>query len=169
MKKILLSAVITSMFSTTLLSKSVYTLEYQLHSDIYDKSINIENASKKEIFFGTKIDYYEFVSEGLKEIQLKGLEGALSGMSNQSANIAKGFLEAAGKGVAIGAGIGIIIGAIESYKKESRKSAEYMYLVEFTTLDGKTTKGSVLLSSRKEEFKNNPNMENIKKIMNGAF
>lgn len=90
-------------------------------------------------------------------------------MSNQSANIAKGFLEAAGKGVAIGAGIGIIIGAIESYKKESRKSAEYMYLVEFTTLDGKTTKGSVLLSSRKEEFKNNPNMENIKKIMNGAF
>lgn len=165
MKKILLSLTLASL----LFAKSEYTNLYQLHSCVYSKSIDIKNASQKEIFFGTKKEYYQFVEKGLKEIKLKGLEGALNGAYSQSANLAKGFLSAAGKGIAAGAAIGGVIGMIDSYIKDSKKAAEYMYLAEFTTADGKTTYGTVLLSSQKKGFKEDPDMDNIKKIMKGGF
>lgn len=169
MKKILTSLAIASLLTTGLLAKSEYTRYYQLHSNIYNKSIDIKNASQKEIFFGAKQDYYKFVAEGLKEIELKGMDGALKGAYSQSANIAKGFLETAGKGIAMGAVIGGVFGAIDSYIKDARKAAEYMYVVEFTTIDGKMTTGSVLLSSQSKGFKEEPEMDKIKEIMKGGF
>ncbi|KAB7889570.1 hypothetical protein [Poseidonibacter ostreae] len=169
MKKLIKISLISILLASTLSAKSVYNYEYQMHSNIYNKSINISNASQREIFFGSKLEYYEEVAEGLKEIQSKGLEVALESGLNQSANIAKGFLEAAGKGVAVGAVIGGIFGAIDSYIKDKRKASEYMYVVEFTTSSGEKTTGSVLLSSQSKDFKEEPKLDKIKKIMKGGF
>lgn len=169
MKKLIVNLTLASFLTTSLMAKSVYVKEYQMHSNVFNPSFNIATAERKEVFFGTKKDYYSELSSGIKAIQTKGLNGALEGGLNQSANLAKGFFTTAGKGMALSGLIGGFFGYIDNYIKENRKTAEYMYVVDFTAPDGTTTRGNVLLSSYHKDFKDEPKMDKIKEIMRGGF
>lgn len=166
MKKIVL---IMFLVTASLFAKSVVTSDYQMHSNVYNENFNIQGASVKEVFFGTQSDYYEKLKDGLKEINIKGLDKGLEVAYSQSGNLAKGFLSGVGENVLAGAGIGAAFALIDYMIKESKKAKVYMYVVEFTDKNGNTTGGSVLLSSKNKEFKDGDDLNKIKNIMKKGF
>jgi|GEM_PF-2997751 len=134
-------------FSSTLLSDVIYKSGYQINSYIFEDNFDkTDYKLTKEVFFGSFEDYQERLKEGLTEISLKGLEGALNGAASQSANLAKGFLNAAGDGMAAGMGIGLIIGGIDYYIKSSKASKQFMYVVEVEDKNGVKSRINYLIT-----------------------
>lgn len=164
---------------TILLSSNLYAkyemfndkngTHYQMYSNIFLEDFDITNADRKELFFGKKSEYLESLNNGFNEIVLSSLNGATTVISSQAGNIVKGLTSTIGGDIVNGLAGGLIIGAIEHYRKELLKPVEYYYVVEFKNSKNEITRGIVYFESFSKKFKELKDATEIKEIMKKGF
>ena len=106
-----------------------------------NKSEPFHNSSiqkKESIFFGELQEYQKSLAEIEKSLVLHGTIGTINGISNQSANLAKGLLGEGLRGAGAGIAIGVIVGALDPYIMDFYADQYYIEIYKITLTNGKT-------------------------------
>jgi len=158
MKKLLVSIGLT-----TLLSSAVFG-DYKVFVNKSEPFIESQVVQKEVIFFGELEDYRKSLEEIQKNIAAHGITGAASGLSNQSANLAKGLIGEGLKGAGTGLGIGLLIGALDPFVMSLYSDQYYVQVYKVKLKNGKTVFMNKFLVGDK-----NPKLseEEVKNILGG--
>ena len=94
-------------------------------------------VSKKEIFFGELKEYQKNLADIKKAIAARGVNGALEGLNNQAANLAKGFMGEGMKGAGAGAAIGVVIALLDPIVMSAYADQYYLIVYQVKLNNGK--------------------------------
>ena len=132
MKKLLVSIGLT-----TLLSSAVFA-DYKVFVNKSEPFSESQVQKKEVIFFGELEDYRKSLEEIQKNMAARGAVGAAEGLSNQSANLAKGLVGEGLKGAGTGLGIGLLIGALDPFIMSIYSDQYYVQVYKVELNNGKT-------------------------------
>jgi len=132
MKKFLLSAILAAVFSQSVLA------DYEIFTNQSEPFSSAQIVKKEAVYFGELQDYRKSLEEIQKSMALHGVNGALEGLSNQSANLAKGLIGEGLKGAGAGLGIGLLIGALDPFVMSFYADQQFVKVYKVQLKDGRT-------------------------------
>ena len=148
---------------SVLLSSSVFA-EYKVFVNKSEPFVESQVVQKEVIFFGELEDYRKSLEEIQKNMATRGVLGITEGLSNQSANLAKGLIGEGLKGAGTGLGIGVLIGALDPFVMSIYSDQYYVQVYKVELKNGKTVFMNKFLVGDK-----NPKLseEEVKNILGG--
>ena len=159
MKKILLSTILAAV-----LSQSVFA-NYEIFTNQSEPFKNSQIVKKKVVYFGSLQNYQKSLKEIQKSMALHGVNGALEGLSNQSASLAKGLISEGLKGAGTGFGIGLLIGALNPFVMCFYADQQFIQVYKVQLKNGKTVFMNKFFDGNKHP---SLSKEKIKKILGGV-
>ena len=132
MKKLLVSISLSA-----LLSSSVFA-DYKVFVNKSEPFSESQIQKKEVIFFGELENYRKSLEEIQKNMATRGVLGITEGLSNQSANLAKGLIGEGLKGAGTGLGIGLLIGALDPFVMSIYADQYFVQVYKVKLKNGKT-------------------------------
>lgn len=129
--KLLLSLLFLVFSNSLFADYTVFTNKSEPFSDT-------EVMQKEEIFFGELKDYQKSLADIQKALIAHGTMGAINGINNQSANLAKGLLGEGLKGAGTGVVIGLVVAALDPYVMSAYADQYYIQVNKVKLKNGKT-------------------------------
>jgi len=123
--------------SVLLLSQSVFA-DYEIFTGKSEPFSHRQVAKKEVIFFGELESYNKSLEEIRSTMAVHGAMGVINGLSNQSANLAKGLVGEGLKAGATGLGIGLLYGVLDPYIMSFYADQQYAQVYKVTLRNGKT-------------------------------
>lgn len=139
--------------------------DYTVFTNKSEPFSNTEVMQQEEIFFGELQEYQKSLAEIQKALVAHGTMGAINGLNNQSANLAKGLLGEGLKGAGTGVAIGFAISALDPYVMSFYADQYYVKVYKILLKNGKTVFANKFLigDSHPELSK-----EEVNKILRGS-
>jgi len=132
MKKSFLTALCLGVFTSSLFA------DYEVFEGKSEPFGANQIVSKEVIFFGELDEYSKSLRDIQKSILKHGAMGAIDGLSDQSATLAKGFLKEGFKGGATGLGIGMFYGMLNPYIMSFYADQQYIQIYSIKLKNKKT-------------------------------
>ena len=129
--KLLLSLLFLVFSNSLFADYTVFTNKSELFSDT-------EVMQQEEIFFGELQEYQKSLAEIQKALIAHGTMGAINGLNNQSANLAKGLLGEGLKGAGTGIAIGLVVATLDPYVMSAYADQYYVRVYKILLKNGKT-------------------------------
>jgi len=123
--------------SVLLLSQSVWA-DYEIFTGKSEPFRHRQVSKKEVIFFGELESYRKSLEEIQNAMKAHGTMGVINGLSNQSANLAKGLVGEGMKAGVTGLGIGLLYGALDPYIMSFYADQQYVQVYKITLKNGKT-------------------------------
>jgi len=123
--------------SALLLSQSLWA-DYEVFTGKSEPFIYRQVAKKEVIFFGELEAYNKSLEEIRSAMAAHGTIGVINGISNQSANLAKGLIGEGTKAGVTGLWIGLLYGALDPYIMSFYSDQQYVQVYKMTLRNGKT-------------------------------
>ena len=127
--------------SALLLVAALTTGLFADHKVFTDKSEPFADSSvvsKKEIFFGELKEYRKSLSEIKKALAVRGVLGAVEGLDNQAATLARGFIGEGLKGAGTGAAVGVVIALLDPIVMSAYADQYYILLYKVKLRNGRS-------------------------------
>jgi hypothetical protein len=144
-----------------LLSINVLMADYKIFTNKSEPYSDLQVQQKEIIFFGEYEEYTKSLEEIQKNIAAYGVVGIANGLSNQSANLAKGLIGEGLNAGATGLGIGLLVGALDPYIMSLYADQYYIKVYKITLKNGKTVFMNKFLVGDKNPKLSNKKVDNI--------
>ena len=156
--KLLLSLLFLVFSNSLFADYTVFTNKSELFS-------NTEVMQQEEIFFGELQEYQKSLAEIQKALIAHSTMGAINGLNNQSANLAKGLLGEGLKGAGTGVAIGLVVAILDPYIMSAYADQYYIKVYKILLKNEKTVfVNKFLIGDSHPEL----SKEEVNKILSGS-
>ncbi len=148
-------------FIGLLLNFNALMADYKVFINKSEPYSDLQVQQKEVIFFGEYEEYTKSFEEIQKNMAAYGVVGIANGLSNQSANLAKGLIGEGLNAGATGLGIGLLVGALDPYIMSLYADQYYIKVYKITLKNGKTVFMNKFLVGDKNPKLSDKEVDNI--------